>query len=635
MKLTVNQQRAVHSDAKQTLVIAGSGSGKTAVLIKRVQHLLIERRVDPFAIMVLTFTRKAAGEMRSRLHDWAEEQGHPAATEMVERLTLGTFHKVALGFLRTHGDLMDYKTDELGIVPIDDVELLLKRISQELGYFREGKDGKDGKWKAGLSMTRVKKFVETFYNEGFDSSGYQMQVIKYPRILQIFAEYRSQLKKMNLLDFGSILTETRRLFREHPEVLREYKSTYRHVLVDECQDCDRVQYNLHEQFVPPANLFMVGDPRQSIYGWRGARPDLMTSMYGDAEIIHLEENFRSLPHIVETSNLLIAHNKSLMVKPMIAARPTPVELDAPGVDILTGRSEDIARHCIAMHDTDDEVAWDVRWSDIIVLARTHRILKYISRSFAENKVPHHRVGDSFEICKTDEFKDIMAALRLCVNPYDELAFLRIYKDLGLGDQLYTALKAEAAGMGTSCLIALTKLGSRNTTTLYDEIQKASEENSIRTNARSLAESFAAYFGTDNHRSAGHFWARNCNRMSVASALRWFAFMDSQDDTVDGDLVTLSTIHAAKGLEYPVVIVADMNEGILPKSQAINSESEEDMEEERRVCYVAMTRAQDRLIMHYRRPQDQHLEGETKTGKIYTKKPALPSRFLKECEVMDA
>ena len=608
--LTDEQRAAVESTAKRTLTIAGAGSGKTRVLCHRVKHL-IERGVSPHNIMVLTFTRKAAGEMIERLDAMLPDKG-------TDGLIIGTFHSVALNILRADGDKLGYSPKSLTVASDDDVRVLIDHVGETLGYLRRPGKG----WCAGMSEKRVLAFRDGFYNTGEypperesnlgQSSRFRTKAPVDIDLKRILTEYHAQLFNMNMLDFGMILIECRRLLREHADVRERWSKRIRHVLVDEAQDCDTVQYDLHEFFAPPADLFMVGDRRQAIYKWRGAAPHLMTERNPGAEIIDLCSCFRCGPLIVLAANTLIAHNNDPLAKPMVSM----IQGCGPPL-LLPGRSADICAHVAGLREGGHA------WSDIAVLARTRKTLRRLSTLMKELEIPHHVVGSRFYVCSTQEFARLHAALRLVVNPRDRLAFMRLGRDFGM-----------SAGEIGRCIYATSDdpvttffgIEGRKADALVDLFSTISAARETPLPFGGLVEVLRAALPCAMD-AAVAFWVdahEQENFQDTDEALRWFALRDSQDDLTTADEVTLSTIHGAKGLEWPVVIVAECNEGSLPSGR---SKKPEELLEERRVAYVAFTRAQERLIVHYRRKEDQ-AQGP---GRRISK----PSRFIAEAGLKES
>lgn len=612
MNLTDAQLKAVTTGAGDVLVIAGAGSGKTRVLVERIVHLVQARGVSPSSIMCLTFTRRAAGEMRARLlRRLLEVAGDGVAPSIVERdlsrMMMGTFHSVAFRILRQHGEHIGYTSPT--VVEADDADALLMDVCATLGFVR------GRAWRNGLSARQVERARESYYTTSKAPEGHCGLIL---------GEYRSRLFQMQLLDFGSILLEVKRLFERHPWVLQKYHEQIKHVLVDESQDSDEVQYNLHDLFAPPACFFAVGDRRQSIYGFRGARPDLMRQRHPDAELIDLRECFRSGPALVESANRLIAHNGDALAQPMISATEWTTSVEA-----FPGRSTDVVRAIIEIRSN------GYAWHDIAVLARRHATLGRIEQAIIEHNahsqeyVPFHRVGASFDVCSTDPFRLLLAAMRLTANPADNLAFIRLLPETGLTPEQYAAIWKVCAASDKSLWASMIAWCEGDPpagilSAIHDVLCKTDDSpgDSVPVVARQLA---AAFSHASRFDAAVAFWDTSYDRWglqscSVVDALRYLSLRDAQDDLPRGDVVTLATIHAAKGLEWPCVILTNCMEGELPSSQA--QRESDGVKEERRVMYVAMTRAREALRLHWRRPCDQFVD----------RKPQAVSRFIGEAGV---
>ena len=579
IKLTPRQRAAVESTECDILVVAGAGAGKTGVIVERILWLL-NHGSSPSDIMCLTFTRKAAGELTERLETSAIEGGQDRG--FLSGMLLGTFHSVALRILRDDGDKLGYDTKTLTILDEADSRILLEQICRDLGFF----DGKT--WRQGVTWTKLRRYLDRVY------SGAQ-QANEWP-YGEIVKRYHDRIHELNALDFGRILSECERLFVEHPSVLERLRARIKHVLVDELQDSDERQYNMHWHIVEPGKtcFFGVGDTRQTIYQWRGARPDLMHERHPDALVINLRDCFRCGETIVESANALIAHNQELHAEPMVE---NPIGKSAL-VEVKHGRSADIAAHVQRVHRE------GYAWSDIAVLTRANLAAKCLEDVFGEAEIPCYRVGSGFDVCDTDEFRLLHAALRLCVNPRDDLAFLRLVPALGLSLAEYAAVRERAAENGCGHYSAYR--------TRWIKGKEPPDENDLRTliDGYSVAgaplglhvRALAGALPTVPY-DAAEFWAEHCDGMDIASALRWFALRDSQDDMPEGEHVTISTIHSAKGLEWPCVFVVGLNDGELPSAMS-RKEGPEGLRDERRVCYVAFTRAAERLVLFYREIQDQ-------------------------------
>lgn len=601
MQLTQAQQQAVETDAREVLVVAGAGSGKTRVLTERVLFLLRDQGVSASEIMVLTFTRKAANELRERLVAGVTTAAdHSDADRPLEGMMVGTFHSVALDILRNDGDRLGYDTKTLTVIEPEDADLLLKQVCRDLQYL-VGK-----KWRNALSWKKVVQYREAVYRRGVGPGGSSPVPL-------IFNEYAARLYRLNVLDYGHILLQCRKLLLKHHDVRFRYDQRIKHVLVDELQDCDAVQHDLLAYFAPPATFFGVGDTRQSIYGFRGARPELMRERHPGATVFDLAECFRCGDDIIAVANSLIAAEAGEIPKPMIGATG-----GGGGTRVMVGRSAQIPEEIRRA-----TVVGGYAYSDIAVLARNHRTLKRLADVFTEAGIPHHRVGSGFDVTATEGFRTLLAALRLSVNPRDNLAFLTLLPAFGIDAAEYAAIRKDAAA------------GSRSHWKEYrpalpTQIEQAiaahrvTENRGAAANASEYAEFMAQLlWGSDTGTSqCVQFWTAHCTGMTVEEALRWFALRDSQDDLAVGNVVTLSTVHAAKGLEWPVVIVVGLNEGTFPSSQSLREDG--GLEEERRVFYVGMARAKERLVVHYRRAEDQSQDRPISD----------PSRFLAEAGLME-
>lgn len=356
------------------------------------------------------------------------------------------------------------------------------------------------------------------------------------------------------------------------------------------------------------------------------------------EIINLSDNFRSGDCIVAAANSLIAHNRYPGIEPMISATGR-----TGSVTTINGRSLDVAEQIKSLRSNSG-----FAWRDVAVLARNHRALGRLSDACSEAGVPHYRVGAGFDICDTDDFRKLHAAMRLCVNHADNVAFMRLLETFSLNATQYAEVRKTAADRAISHFEAMvqSKFGEcTELETLVDihghvpteaESQQAIEDikslvttgvveppplTPIGTIGTELTALMAAVFPAPLPTELLDFWIKHCQGKSYAEALDWFVTRDAQDDSASGDVVTLSTIHAAKGLEWPLVLIANCNDGELPSSMSMRS-GEVD-HEERNVAYVAITRARESLIVHYRRPEDQD---ESRTIKP-------PSRFLAEAGVL--
>jgi len=598
IELTDEQRAAVESEAHETLVVAGAGSGKTRVLTARILHLLQNRGASPSDLMVLTFTRRAAGEMLGRVQAALVEAGETPqkAETMVREMLAGTFHSVALRMIRQHGHLIGYRGCPT-VIDEADSEMALLTAAEQLGYVKlKAKP----EWRHQLSLRKIRRYLDAYYTRGEMPAPSEEPGANFCE--RIIHAYLGTLAEANALDYGLLVLNATKLLCENPSVLTDYRGRVRHVLIDEAQDTNPIQHRLLSFFAPPAELFMVGDRRQAIYGFRGSNPCLMTDQHQDAQVFDLERCFRCPAPVVQAVNALISHNNDPLCKPMLCAN----ERIAP-VDRHLGRCADI----VSLLSDLNHVGFG--WGDMAVLARNHRTLRRLAELCREAGVPHHHVGTGFDICDQPAFRRVHAYLRLLVNPCDEMAFMRLSPWVGGTDYTHAQIRAEAGRTGASSLTAFRSLvpdswlANLGELTLDSQLDEALDQ--------IPPEAMAGIKPIQN------WWKAWCPNRRVGDALAQYACRDSQDDLRADNRVTLATVHTVKGLEWPVVLLVECNEGTLPSAMSLRESA--GVEEERRVAYVAMTRAKERLIVHFRRFCDQ-AKGRNKR---------LPSRFLSEANLL--
>ncbi|MFN3928654.1 MAG: ATP-dependent helicase [Thermoflexus sp.] len=631
--LNPSQQEAVTAPDGPVLVLAGPGSGKTRVLTYRIAYLLTARRVSPFHILAVTFTNKAAEEMRSRLE--ALFGGRAA------ELTLGTFHAVCARFLRREASL-------LGLNPqfvIYDEEDQLEAVRQALRDLNlDEKRYRPGALRAAISRAK---------NEFIRPEDYPIRTYFDEIVARVYSRYEERLRAADAMDFDDLLLRAVELFENHPEVLARYQERYRHILVDEFQDTNTVQYLLLRRLAyRHRNLFCVGDEDQSIYGWRGAdfrNVIRFREHFPDARIIILEENYRSTQTILQAAQSVIRFNtERYNEKRLVAAR-------GPGSPITVYEA----------FDDEDEAAFVVRQiqelietrrtrpGEIAVMYRTNAQSRALEEAFVRAGLPYRLVG-GVRFYQRREIKDLLAYLRLVLNPHDDLSLTRVLNvpPRGIGPATLAKLTALAQRPGPtgapSSLFAAVEQVARGEApiSLPQKIRHALADLAGRIRAwQSLRESvgvaellrriiavigYAEYLESLDEQEreiGGRRWDNVQELLRVAAPYRPGAFEDplatflseaaliSDVDTLrdDVDAPILLTLHAAKGLEFEVVFITGLEEGLLPHSRSIDEPAA--LEEERRLFYVGMTRAKDLLILTY---------AFRRYDEIRT-----PSRFLRE------
>ncbi len=601
-ELNEPQWDAVRHREGPLLILAGAGSGKTRALTYRIAHLVAYVGVDPHAILALTFTNKAAREMRRRVE---ELLGSRAG-----RLWLGTFHGTCLRILRTHADLLDLGPS-FAVYDSDDQVRLAKAVVVELGLdpkrfrpnalvYQVGRAKDEGLGPEDLEVPPYNPWAEA--------------------LREFYRRYQRRLREARALDFGDLQLETLRLFEEHPDVTRHYQERFQHLLIDEYQDTNHVQYRLARQLAGVhGNVCVVGDDDQSIYGWRGADVRNILAFekdYPGATVIKLEQNYRSTAAILDAASAVVARNRS--------RHPKTLWTDRRG-------GEPVRVHEAPTEE--DEAAWvahtvaslrqqEVPHAAVAVLYRMHALSRPFEEAFLRLRIPYVVYG-GLRFYDRKEVKDALAYLRLLLNPDDPVAFRRVINvpPRGIGDATVQRIEAVAreagVGPGRALEIAVERgvLGTRSAravasfANLVEGWRQATPGASIRDLLVRVLED-SGYLDALKGEQSEQGEARLENLEELLNAAEAFeaeeagglaAFLDraalvsDQDRSPDRlDAVTLMTLHSAKGLEYPVVFLAGLEEGVFPHQRS--SDSPEELEEERRLCYVGMTRAMDRLYL---------------------------------------
>ena len=568
MILDAQQQQAVETESWRAMVIAGAGSGKTRVLTERVAHLVENCKVSPSEIMVMTFTRKAASEMQARLE---ERIGNSAFG-----LTLGTMHALALRMINRFGEVIGMKSRKVTIYCEWEESYLLRDVALEMGLH----DGK--KWK-GMKAGDVMNVLGAYYQRGVEPEPSDP-------VHDIFKAFIQRCRENNALTYGGLMIGLRLLI----PTLAKYLNI-KHILVDEVQDIDHLQWDIilemEKQF--GAALFVVGDVDQSIYEWRGAAPKYLVDHQDEFEIYRLESNYRSVPSIVEASNRLIAHNVDRITKTMVATR-------TGGEDMLTVRKEiDSERLAEMLAIGGDTCA---------VLGRNHFLLEKLSRLLDEKGVAHEYIGRTTALTNSEAFRRYHAFLKLTINPYDNFSFLLIKDIVGVSRDDYGRIRISAAETGRSHFQVF--LGNT------EYLQYSALPGSALGECCGWIDNAFPELSPEASQFI-YAWEKE-HPDSIEEYLNWLALYEIADEIKEKSSgITLMTGHACKGLQFPVVIIAGANEGIIPSKQSIANGDEES---ERRLFYVMVTRAQDQLIVSCR---PVHTE---KDGRIFE---SPESRFIGE------
>jgi len=597
--LNPQQQAAVTAEQGPTLVLAGAGTGKTRVLAYRVAFLVDQLRVDPQAVLAVTFTNKAAREMRDRID---------SLLGSASRTWVGTFHAFGLWILRRHTEAAGISAGFTVCSQGDQLELVRQAMK------RHGVSTDRYSARSVLEIVRRTKRHDML---GDDIGPPDRSNI--PHAAAIYDFYQSHITKNGCVDFDDLLLLPITLFRRYPDILNRYQTRFQHMLVDEYQDTNRMQFYLARMLTAEhRNLFVVGDEDQSIYGWRGAEARNVTEFkesYPDGRVLRLEQNYRSTQNILDAANGLIVNNAERIGKKLWTRSGSGAR-----VGVYVADSPEQEAQWIARQITETKC----RFGDCAVLFRTNAQSREFEDVFVRQTIPYEVVAGT-RFYQRREIKDVMAYLRVAVRPDDDLSLTRVLSAMpyGIGARtidlarssadeqhisLYESLKHIAAtggGAGRIPLPAIRRFlahiddlaataagcgGADEAVTGIIEKSgylrrlRAGKSEEDRERAANVEELVAA---------AEEFSAENV-AAPLDDYLNNLALLSDVDTLSDGERgVALMTIHAAKGLEFPVVFVAGMEEGLLPHAAAF---ADGTLEEERRLCYVAMTRARERLYL---------------------------------------
>ena len=626
--LNPQQKEGVFHTQGPVLLLAGAGSGKTRVLTHRIAYLIEEEGVNPWNILAITFTNKAAKEMRERV-DALVSFG-------AEDIWVSTFHSTCVRILRRHIELLGYQSS-FTIYDSDDQKSLMREVCKYLNI-----DTKQFPERNLLStISRAKDELKTpadFEEENqYDFRG--------KKVAQVYREYQKRLKENNALDFDDLLFKTVELFQFHPEILEKYQDRFRYIMVDEYQDTNTVQFKFVSMLARKyRNLCVVGDDDQSIYKFRGANIYNILNFekeYPDAEVIKLEQNYRSTKNILNTANQVIAHNTGRKEKTLWTENEPGEKIQFCQYGTEYEEAEQIADKIETFYKE------GISYQDMAILYRTNAQSRVLEEKLLLHNIPYKIVG-GINFYQRKEIKDILCYLKVVDNGVDDLAVRRIINvpKRGIGatsieritnfaleegisffEAAVHADEIPSLGRGAGKIKDFTALIGRLRTVLYEEgitelFQAILEETGYVTELEKegTEEAQARIENIDELLNKIVEYEESTQVPSLSELLEEIALMadiDSLDS--DNDKVVLMTLHSAKGLEFPYVYMAGMEDGIFPSYMTIISENEEEIEEERRLCYVGITRAKKRLFLSC--AQRRMMRGQTQYNKV--------SRFIGE------
>ena len=638
-KLNEPQREAVYHTDGPLLILAGAGSGKTRVLTHRIAYLIEERNVNPWNILAITFTNKAAGEMRERVDSLV---GFGS-----ESIWVSTFHSMCVRILRRFIDRLGYD-NRFTIYDTDDQKTLMKEVCKKVAI-----DTKVFKERSLMSAISSAKNELILPDEFELNAGGDFAKLK---IAKVYREYEAQLKANNALDFDDLLVKTVQLLQTQPDVLENYQERFRYIMVDEYQDTNTVQFQLVRLLAGKyRNLCVVGDDDQSIYKFRGANIRNILDFeheFSDACVIKLEQNYRSTGNILNAANRVIANNKGRKEKTLWTANGEGELVHLRQFDTGYDEADFIAE------DIKKEVRAGASYNDHAVLYRTNAQSRLLEEKFVAMNVPYKIVG-GVNFYARREIKDLLAYLKTNDNGMDDIAVRRIINvpKRGIGLTTINRIQESAAerglgfyetlmapelipGIGRSAakldsfaaLIEYFKglTGQMSITDLLREvIEKTGYMESLDSEDKEDAQARKENIDELINKAAAYEEAaEDRDEPATLSAfleeVALVADIDSLDE--EQDYVVLMTLHSAKGLEFPHVYLAGMEDGLFPSYMTITSDDRDDLEEERRLCYVGITRAEQELTLTCARRR--MVRGETQYNKI--------SRFIKEipAELLD-
>ena len=633
-KLNDRQREAVRTVDGPLLIIAGAGSGKTTVIVNRIAYMLTEKNIPPYQILAITFTNKAANEMRERIEG--------IIGDIPKGMWVGTFHSICVKILRSCIDLIGYDR-QFVIYDTSDVKTLLKDCIKECAEKNDfDADDFDVKTVASMISDAKGQMLESAtleFTAGDDAAK--------RTVAKIYECYQDRLKTSNALDFDDIIFFTVKIFSEFPDVLSQYQERFRYIMVDEYQDTDNTQYLLIKLLGENHhNVAVVGDDDQSIYAFRGANIENILNFeddYPEAKRVVLDRNYRSTENILNAANAVIANNKRRMGKNLWSDKG-----EGDKVIAYTGDTERDEGRFIASEIIKHRNAGGM-YSECAVLYRTNSQSRAIETELMNANIPY-RVLSGLRFYDRKEIKDIIAYLRLLHNPDDDLSLIRIINEpkRKIGMASVSKLNAIAAEENTS-IFTIARKADKYTqlksaasnikafAAMMDAIRNSMEELSVAETVETV-ERLSGYIDALKKENSVESKTRLENIDELMTVVKEYE-TEAANDGIEPDLsgfletITLSssvddldasedaavlmTIHSAKGLEFPLVFLAGLEERLFPGTRSIASADL--IDEERRLCYVAMTRAQERLYIT--KTRQRFLYGKTE--------PSTASRFWKE------
>ncbi len=612
--LNDRQKEAVTYTTGPLLVLAGAGSGKTRVLTTRIAYLILEKQVDPTNVLAITFTNKAAKEMKERVNGLLGNISY--------RIQISTFHSFGLLILKQNYDKIGL-TKNFTIIDSEDSLAIIKKIIKEMNL--------DTKI---YSPKQIKNQISGAKNEMMDYDEYSKyaNTLFEEKVVEIYKRYQAKLKSNNSVDFDDLLIMPIKLFQNYPSILKEYQEQYKYILIDEYQDTNQAQYILTKMISAKyRNICVVGDNDQSIYSFRGANYHNILNFekdYPDAKVIMLEENYRSTKNILNVANDIIKNNSLRKDKNLWTNNTEGLKIKYFKTDNEKDETYKVVTEIRKLIDD------NVPLNEIAVLYRTNVQSRNLEEAFLKSNIPYKVIG-SFYFYKRKEIKDLIAYLKLIYNPKDDNSLLRV-------------INVPKRKIGIKTIEKLTTYANSNNLCIFDAINSGKELefknliNELINQSEKLTltelvdyildktgmkkeleeektlEAEAKIEHLEEFKSITKYFEENSGIISLEEFLDSISLVADMEEMKNNDnVVTLMTIHSSKGLEFNNVFITGLEEGIFPHSNSF--QDKEQLEEERRLCYVAVTRAKNNLYLLNARKRT--IYGESSYN--------LPSRFIDE------
>lgn len=589
--LNKEQKKAILYNEGPLLILAGAGSGKTKVLTTKIAYLIKEKGISPYEILAITFTNKAAKEMKERVENLIGEEAR--------FIQISTFHSFGLRLLRENCKDLGYEPNFV-IMDSDDSLVIVKKIMKDLNY-----DIKQ------FSPKAVKNKISSCKNELMTPNDYEKYVAgDFDQvILDVYRKYEEKLKSSNAVDFDDLLLLPIKLFRKHKDILEMYQNRYKYILIDEYQDTNEAQYILSKMISAKyKNICVVGDADQAIYGFRGANYKNILNFekdYPNALSIKLEQNYRSTKNILDAANCVIRNNQSRKEKNLWSTKGDGEKVTYYRAYDQLDEAHQVASFIKKIQDSGKSL------SQVAILYRTNAQSRVMEEELLKDSIPYHIVG-GLSFYSRKEIKDLLAYLKLIYNEKDDVSLLRVINTpkRGIGLKTIQALQTRADINNSSLfeaidggkeqsfkdlILSLKKVAE--TVSLTELIDKVLDASGIRREleAEKSIEAEVRLENLKEFKSITKAFEERLGLVSLEDFLYEISLVNDKDEYSEAkDKVSLMTVHSVKGLEFDIVFVIGLEEGIFPHMNSLYSSY--DVEEERRLCYVAITRAREKLYL---------------------------------------